>query len=172
MGINKEFYEPRATINWQGQVVCDVRGITPTDITQLMAENAADMETLVTTFERDRVLSQVDVSNDEALTNALTENTTKLFTTLVTTVPDLMAKIIAVAADCADDQEAIDAVRKYVIPLQFEILTQVAKLTFVDQNGFKEFLGKILALVDVAGNGKSGQRLPGQKKQSQAVTTG
>ena len=173
MGINKDFYEPRYQIAWQNQNVCDVRGVTPTDIARIVSENAADMETLVTTFERDKMLTSIDIGNDEQLSNALAENTTKLFSTLITTVPDLMVKIIAVAAECADDEEAVEVIRKFVMPLQFEILTQIAKLTFVDQNGFKDFLGKVMALVGVAGNGKNnGQRRQVQNQQAQVATTG
>lgn len=145
MAINKDFFVARTPVEWNGKVVCDVRGLTPNDITQAMVENASDMEVLMETFEKDSILGKVDVRNDAELSAALADNTTRMFTTLMSSVPDLAAKLIALASDDADSWKFVRD--NFVMPLQFNILTEVAKLTFVDTNGFKAFLGNVMALI-------------------------
>jgi hypothetical protein len=153
VGINKDFYVPKTKITYRDQEVCEVRGLTAEDIAQALSENAADMETLMQTFERDETLHGIDPSDDAQVTQAIEANTSRMFHTIITTVPDLAAKIIAMACDESDAWPYVK--KKYVLPLQFDILAEIAALTFVDAKGFKEFLGKAMAL---AGNMGTSQR--------------
>lgn len=144
MSINKEFYAPREEIKRGDVVLCTIRGLTPDDIAQAMVENSADMKLLIETLEGDKSLASIDLKDQERVMEALTDNSGKLFTTLISSVPNLAAKLIAISAD---DPSAADYVkREYVMPLQFDILTKIARMTFVNEGGFKEFLGNAMAL--------------------------
>ena len=157
MSINKEFYSPREEIKRDDMILCTVRGLTPDDIAQAMVENNADMKLLIETLEGDKSLAKIDLKDQEEVMHALTINSGKLFTTLISSVPNLAAKLIAISAD---EPSAADYIkREYVMPLQFEILTKIAKLTFVNEGGFKEFLGNVMALVG-NGNGQRESLLP------------
>ena len=61
------------------------------------------------------------------------------------TAPDLIAKLIAVACDDFAQWELVRS--RFVLPLQLEILTEVARLTFVDEAGFRTFVGNVMGLV-------------------------
>ena len=145
MSINKEFYAPREKTECNGIELCVVRGLTPDDIAQAMVENTADMQLLIETMENDKSLAKIDPKNSDEIMAALTDNSGKVFLALIQSVPNLAAKIIAI---CADDPTAADYIkREYVLPIQLEILTKIAKLTFVNEGGFKAFLGNAMALV-------------------------
>lgn len=174
MALNRNFFQPRKDIRWNDQHACTVRGITPDDLAQIMSENAADMEVLMQTIEKDKILSKVDISKDGALQQAMQENQGRVFNLLIGSVPALIAKVIALAADDYSE-EAVKHIRnEFPAPLQFEALVEIAKLTFVDQNGFKAFLGNVSGLVASVGGGKSNNSpsLPAQSDQPTSDTAG
>jgi hypothetical protein len=153
MSLNTNFYIQKKPIVWQGQDVCEVRGITPNDLAQAMTENAADMEAVVLLLEKDKDLANTGDMGPDAIQAMIESNTKRLFTSVLTSAPNLVAKLIAIACDSPDQWEFVKA--NYVLPLQFEIIREVAMLTFVDGEGFKAFLGNVMAL---AGNVGAGQR--------------
>lgn len=167
MALNRNFFVPTFTLTWAGQEVGTLRGITPDDIARIMSENAADVESLLESFERDKILGNVDVSKDEQLQQALADNTQRMFAKVLSLVPQLVAKVIACAMEAPDDAEFIRT--KFNAALQMEAIAQIAKLTFVDQNGFKAFMGNVLGLVGNAGVGKASQ--PRSLAQSEASTS-
>ena len=71
-------------------------------------------------------------------------------------LPTLMAQLIARAADAADDWEMVRD--HYSFVLQFDILAEIAKLTFNEPEGFRRFVGNVLLLVDLAGTLTSGSK--------------
>lgn len=155
MGINKDFRLPRRQIKWDGQDVCEVHGLAPADLAVVMRENAGDMERIVESWSKDKALASIadDPTASEEIAEKITQNSAVLFGSLINLVPDLAAKLIALAADDADMWEHVRD--NYVVPLQFDILCEIAQMTFVNQDGFKKFLGNVLAL---AGNVGGGQR--------------
>lgn len=165
MAINKEFFAPREAVKYNGIEVCDVRGITPDDLARIMVENAADVEQVFTMLERDDTLKDIAKDDPEAVMGAMKTHGKSFFNMLITKVPELIAKIIAVAAD---DPEGYDHIRKnFVLPVQLEAITTVAKLTFVDSNGFKAFLGNVLALA-----GKSDETTSATMIESPTASSG
>jgi hypothetical protein len=148
MGINKEFFAPTEAVLWNGVEACTLRGITPDDLARVMVENAAEVEELFTLMERDDTLKGISMDDPQAAMKAMQANGAQFFALLVNKVPVLVAKIIAVAADDPGEWEHVR--KNFVLPLQFECLQIAAKLTFVDSNGFKTFLGNVLALVGKA----------------------
>ena len=171
MALNKNFFVPTYELRLGDQVVGTLRGITSDDIARVMSENAADVESLMSSLERDKILAKVDPTKDDELRQALADNSTKLFNMTISLVPDLIAKIIAVAMDAPDDSEFI---RKNLnVALQLEAIVQIAKLTFVDQNGFKAFLGNVMGLAGGAlGGEKSSPSLPAQSEAQTSDTDG
>lgn len=151
MGFNRNFYIKRSEIRWEDQIVCDVRGLTPNDIAKAVSENAADMEALVMMFEKDKIAAGFTGESEE-INAFIQENTQTLFAKLLTTVPVLVAKLIAMACDAPTEWESIS---KLVVPLQFDIAREIMVLTFVDGEGFKKFLGNAMALADIAGQRQS-----------------
>lgn len=153
MSINTDFYTERSKITWGDQVVCEVRGLTPNDLAQAMAENAGDMETLIRMIEGNKDFTAVDNDDPVAIQMVIDKNKQQLFTSVISTVPNLVAKLIALACDSPDQWQLVK--EKYVLPLQFDIVREIAVLTFVDGEGFNKFLGNVMAL---AGNVQGGQR--------------
>lgn len=144
MAINKDFFIDRTTVTHKGKTVCDVRGITPDDLAQVMAENQSDMAKLLESWEKDKKFAGLNPNADADVARALDENATQMFTTILTSVPMLAAKLIALASD---EPGSFETVKTWPIPLQFDILKEIAVLTFVDQESFKVFLGNVMALV-------------------------
>ena len=130
-----------------------------------MAENAADMEMLVRAFEGDQAVMQPRTpTKPDAMAAAVAASTERVFTTILASVPNLVGKLIAMACD---SPEHWGVVMTWTVPLQFKVLQEIAVLTFVDQEGFRTFLGNVMAL---AGSVKGGQRLPAQKTGSGSRT--
>lgn len=172
MALNTNFYQQRTEVRHNGEVACTVRGITPNDLAQVMVENASDLESVMQFFERDSMLSRIDPTDDDALATALRDNTSKMFGKLVALVPNLLAKIIAIASDEAGKWEIVRD--KFVLPLQLNALTEIARLTFVDADGFKAFVGNVVALAENAPGKGNGQRRPALESEvtSTADTAG
>lgn len=164
MAINKNFYTPTAAIQWNGETACEVRGISPDDITRLVAEDGELVARLVELVEGD--VRKQGVTQDGAA-QYLEQNAQRLFGFVLKQIPMLVAKLIALAAD---DDGAADQVRKWPVPLQFEIMRQIAILTFVDADGFRKFLGNVMGLAGSLG-GQRPAAIP-QETPETAGTTG
>jgi hypothetical protein len=167
VALNKNFFVPTYELRHGDQIVGTLRGITPDDIARVMSENAADVESLMASLEKDKILARVDPNKDEDLRQALADNSAKLFQMTISLVPDLVAKIIAVAMDEPGESQFIR--KSFNVALQLEAIVQIAKLTFVDQNGFKAFLGNVMGLA--AGTLGGEKSSPSLLAQNEAPTT-
>jgi hypothetical protein len=153
MALNKEFFAPKTEIKHGDVVLCDVRGLTADDIARIVTESAADVETMLTLFEQNDTLKGISQDDPESVALALQSNGKNLFTALITKVPELVARVIAIAADDPEDWKHVQ--KNFPLPAQLNALTEAARLTFVDGNGFKAFVGNVMALL---GNANVGQR--------------
>lgn len=149
MSINTDFHTPRVTVKHPttGEELCTVRGITPDDIAFIVCEHAEEVEKVMKTIEDSPAIGEA-LAGGEA-TTAAEALSPSMFNSLIQSVPSLAAKVIAVAADEPSMWGHVQ--KNFVLPIQFNVLTEVAKLTFIDKNGFKEFLGNVMALL---GNAK------------------
>lgn len=146
MSLNTDFQVERKEVSWQGQVAGTVRGLTPHDIMKVIAENPQEADMVMEMLESDArdALPDEDASADDIAT-ALQGTATKSFGKMVAKVPDLVAKLIAVACDSPDQWTVVRD--RFVVPLQFEMAQEIARLTFVDPPSFRRFLGNVMALV-------------------------
>ena len=162
MKINVDFQVERKKVEWNGQFAAEVRGLTPNDIMRVIAENPAEADAVFDTLEggvRSK-LGEGPTSDDVA--DAVQGGVAGSFGSIVAKAPDLVAKLIAIAADSPDDWQAVRD--KFVLPLQFDILTEVARLTFIDPPGFRRFMGNVMALV--------GALKPDQRQNPNKVLSG
>jgi hypothetical protein len=171
MGINKDFFVPRKRIELNGPFVCDVRGVTPNDIAQVVSENAADMDSMIEMFAKDKQFKKIaSITDSDAIADAVDKNSSALFGKLILQVPGLVAKVIAVAAD--DPEHASVIKNEWPVPVQFECLVAIAEATFTNRDVFREFLGKVTALVGSV-SGPSSASVPAKNRQtSPAASTG
>lgn len=162
MSINTAFVLERKDITWLEQPVCTVRGLTPHDIIKIIAENPVDADTVLSSLAEKAgdIANSGNVSAD-AVADALQSDMAS-FGQIVMKVPDLIAKVIAVACDSPEDWQHVRA--NLVIPLQFEIVQEIARLTFIDPPAFRRFLGNVMALI--------GQSNPGQRRPDKIASVG
>jgi hypothetical protein len=154
MGI-KDFYVPKKKVEFDGKLVCEVRGITPDDIARIVSQNAKDMDKLVEMFAKDKAFAKINPADAASLASVVDDNSSAMFGQVILQVPDLVARLIAVASD-EDDAETIEHIKKNLpILIQFDAVVAIAEATFINKDVFKDFVGKVMALV---GNG-GGQRL-------------
>lgn len=151
MSINKDFYVPRREVKFGDQVVGTFRGVTPNDLAQILSENAPDMDDLVTMFRNDSALKSIDASDASKIADISEQHADLMFGKIIMQVPNLVAKLIAVAGDDADQAAFIRD--NLPIPAQFEAVMVIAEMTFTDRQTFKDFLGKVMALVSSLGGG-------------------
>lgn len=141
---------PKHDITWQGEVVATVRGLSPADVTAILVDVGEDIAAL---FNVQEELEQVKLQTKDAsvLADQLLAQWPKIFVAISSHFPNVMAKLIARAAD-ADDKDTWMMVRdEYSVVLQMDILAEIARLTFNDPEGFRRFVGNVLALVDLTG---------------------
>lgn len=146
---------PTVDITWQGEVVASVRGLTPADVTAILVSVGEDLAGLFSLAEElDDV--KLNPANADALADQLMQQWPKLVTAVGSHLPNVLAKLIASAADDADAWEMVRD--HYSFVLQFEILAEIAKLTFNEPEAFRRFVGNALLLVDLGGTLTSGSK--------------
>lgn len=145
MSLNNDFQVERKKIEWNGQFAAEVRGLTPADIMRVIAENPEAADAVMESLEDEarEQLGEGDVTAD-GLAEALQGNAAKSFGKIVAKFPDLVAKVIAAACDSPDQWEMVRD--RFVVPLQFDIAQEIARLTFIDPPGFRRFVGNVMAL--------------------------
>ena len=92
---------------------------------------------------------ELDRSNPDRLADQLLSVWPKILEAFGTHSPNLIARVIARAADQEDEWQMVRD--NYSVVLQFDLLVEIAKLTFNDPAGFKRFVGNVLSLVNLAG---------------------
>ena len=146
---------PTVDIKWQGEVVASVRGLSPADVAALLVSVGEDLAGLFSIAEEVDGM-KLDVQNAEKLADQLMQSWPKIITSVGVHLPNLMAQLIARAADAPDEWEMVRD--HYSFVLQFDILAEIAKLTLNEPEGFRRFVGNVLLLVDLAGTLTSGSK--------------
>src|SRR5690625_813406 len=145
MSINKAQKNVRSTVLWHGEEAAKVRWLTPNDVAQLLADRGQGIQALLEANDAFS-LAGIDLDNKEAIADRIMESGPKLVVHLASTMPDLIARLIAVAAE-EDDDETVEYIRdNWSLPLQFEALRHIAVQTFAGPEGFRMFVGNVLAL--------------------------
>ena len=137
---------------WNGEVVATVRSLSPADLAGLLTNVGDDIGAL---FDMAEEVDKMKMLGDkpEELADKLMGEWPRIVLTVSKHLPDFIARLIAVAADEPDNWKTV---KEYDFVLQFEILVEIAKATFVTPEAFGRFVGNVLALVDLSGTLTSG----------------
>ena len=114
---------PTVDIKWQGEVVASVRGLTPADVTAILVSVGEDLAGLFSLAEEVDGM-KLEIENAEALANQLLTQWPKFITAVGTHMPNVLAQLIANAADAPEEWEMVRD--HYSFVLQFEILAEIA----------------------------------------------
>lgn len=169
MAINKALKIDRVPVMWNGQEAATVRGLRPSDIAEifrLAGDRVNEILVVVEEFEFIKHGGGDPQLRAEKILEALPGAIAKV----AACVPEFVAQVIAFAAD---EPESVDHVRdEWNISLQAEALKAVAAATFVDDAGFKAFVGNAMALLQ-SGNALTSSAKPqsrtGRGKQRSAI---
>lgn len=158
----KNYTAPRKDIPLGNGESVSVRGLNLEDISFLVQVHHADVDRLVETF-RGRLQGaasggQVDPAKVE---QAIRDNSSGMLVNFVQHFPLLVANVIALAAD---EPNAWENATKLPIPVQTEAVVEIARLTFEDYNGFKKFVGNVVAAA------QSVAKRPPQQNSSKKTT--
>lgn len=146
MAINRGIQNVRDSVMWNGEEAATVRGLTPNDVAQLLADEGRGLHVMLEANEAFS-FADIDLKNKEQIADRIMAEAPKLLVHLANNLPDFLAKLIAVAAD-GDDEDA-DFIRdNWSLPLQYEALRKIAVQTFSGPEGFRMFVGNVLALAD------------------------
>ena len=146
---------PTVNVQWQGETVASVRGLSPADLTALLLAAGEEIGGLVKAAEEWDKLD-LKLGDADALADQLLMKWPQMVKSIGTYVPDFLARVIAIACQDADKWEMVRD--HYPFVLQFEILVETAKLTFNTPEAFKAFVGNVLLLVDLGGTLTSGSK--------------
>lgn len=174
MAISKSFKMHGHSVQWNGEEAATVRGLTPNDITKILL---AEGEGVLGLFGlRDEIdLKGVDLKDTNAVADVLMEQGPNVLIRAASTMPLLIARIIGVAGDDDSDETVFQIATTWPLPLQFEILGQIARMTFVGPEGFRQFLGNVSTLMKSLGaitNVKNPSPRPGQEPESKVLDAG
>ena len=144
---------PSQEVKWNGEVVAAVHSLSPADIAGLLATVGDDIGAL---FDVSEEVDRMKLLGDkpEELADRLMGEWPKIVAIVGKHFPDFVAHLIAIAAKQPEDWKMVRD--DYSFVLQFEILVEIAKLTFVTPEAFGRFVGNVLALVDLSGTLTSG----------------
>lgn len=109
-----------------------VRGISLEDVTILLSKHGAEM---------DGFYQQMSARQDQSAM--------EVGLSLIGKAPDLVANIIAMAAD---EPALANVVKKFTIGVQQDALEKIAKLTFDASGGPGKFIEAVTKLVQATGN--------------------
>lgn len=158
MAINRKYVKKVVSIEYLGEELATVRALTADDLREIMVRLGASVSDLLSTIE------EAEFGDANKLTNQLLQHAPKLISTLSETVPDMLALIIAHAGD---EPDAVDVIAEWPVPVQVEAAAEVFRLTFVDDEGFRKFVGNAWALVQ-SGNALT-RNAPPKKVKTEAV---
>lgn len=130
MGL-RDYKAPKETITFEGGCF-DIRGISFSNLSTLIRNNFSDLETVY------RVLA--DSSNEGDETGDV--NLQEIVACIVTNCPNLIARVIAMAAG-EDDEEGIEAAYSLSFPTQIDIVLRIIKLSFYEVGGVKKFISEM-----------------------------
>lgn len=111
----------------------DVRGLSFTDLSQLIRLHYTDLEALFEIYEREAVTGGI---NSVSLA--------RYATGLIKDAPGLVAHVIALAAD---EPEMVETAGKLPLLAQIEALKAIGKLTFEEVGGAKKLMEMVADLV-------------------------
>lgn len=121
-----------ATVPYNGTDIT-VYGLSANDIAGLVLSQMDNIETIFNIIESKGVKKADDLAN---------LNIAEVGQQLMSQVPGFIAHAIAYAAR---EPEFADKVLHIDAPTQVKLLKEVAQLTFVDEAGFREFVGNVVA---------------------------
>lgn len=156
MAINPDYQAERKRVEWQGQFVADARGLTVNDIVKILSDNPAQIEEVFVAFEKEARIAPGDMRTAAEIAAYAEKESRAAFTRLIASSPDLVARVLAAACDSPELWKTVRD--QFTIPVQLELATEIARLTFVDPPGFKRFVGNVMALIG-AFNPKADQGL-------------
>lgn len=147
MGINFETLAQQETFTFNGKEIGTIRALVPQDLTVVLVKAGEQVKKLFEVGESMDVGS-LDLKDREVLADQLLERGPKFLMGLATAMPELLADVIAVAANAPEDRDAI--MGGMPLPIQLAYMTRLCELTFADAEGFRLFVGNVLALVNTA----------------------
>lgn len=161
---------PRAKIVQGDELIAEVRGISPSDLTGILMDVGEDLGGMFDFVDEIDKMKTAKVDDPSALADQLMSDWPKIVQAIGTHMPNLLSKIIARAADEPDEWEMVRDT--YGFALQFEILVEIARLTFTSPEAFTRFVGNVLALVDLSGTLTSGNTRRPRIKHAQPSLAG
>lgn len=130
----KKVVLPKELIDIPGSEPFAVRGISMADISVLLNQHKALLESLYRRF-----------TADGAKTSTMDANA--IMRDLAATAPALVASIICLAAGDGEDVEALLVAASLPLPVQIEALEKILKLTFQREGGVGKFLETVTRAV-------------------------
>lgn len=152
--LSKTIKKRTAEVRWGDdyEVVATVRALDPKDIADILVEMGQDIGGVFQALDEvDDLRTAVARANGDAnvVADKIMESLPQALMAFRKHLPDIMAKIVATAADAPDDWEYVRD--NYDAMLQFLILGEICRVTFVTVEGFKVFAGNAAALVTTIG---------------------
>lgn len=147
MAINREIRKRNTVIRWADTDVCTVRAIGPQDVLDVLATAGEDLAGVFAAMDEFDAIN-VNQASKEQLADQLLTRVPDAMKALKKHLPDVLARIIVVASD-DDTDGAWEFVRdNFDAALQFYCLAEIARLTFVSPEGFRTFVGNVIALME------------------------
>ncbi len=157
--LNKEIRKRTATIYWGDEVAAEVRALAPTDVAQVLVAMSQDIGAVFNALDSiDGMDLRQAAANPEGLAEVIMTRLPIAMAAFQRHLPDVMAQLVATASDNPEEWEFVRD--NFDVALQFNILAEVCRITFVSVDGFKAFMGNVLALAGVVENLTSAKKLP------------
>lgn len=150
------FIQKRKDVNWDGEVVATVRGLSTNDAAVIMVH---DGEQVLDLFDALADGQDFTGAQPAEILASLDADFANIMGRVMRKCPLLVARIIAVATVETESEleNAVESVKDHMpIALQVKILSEVANQTFGGSEGIRDFLGNLQAVIGAA-NAVTGQ---------------
>lgn len=145
MGINKSLKQNPVPVMWGDEEAAVVRGLLPSDIADIVRLAGHRIHDILATLDELDIVKAGGTVEEAA--DRLIDELPKAISRISMSVPELVALIIAYAADEADPS-TIDYIRDtWPVSVQADALASIARETFVDDEGFRRFVGNVVAVL-------------------------
>lgn len=159
--LSKTVRKRTAEIVWGDEIVAQVHALDPKDVADILVEMGQDVAGVFSALDEVddlRTAMARAQGNPEDAADQIMQALPQVLVAFRKHLPNVLAKIVATAAGEPEEWEYVRD--NYDVMLQFLILGEIARVTFVSVDGFRMFAGNVVALVETVSSLTNAKNLP------------
>ena len=144
MAINRKYARRSYAVKEGGEVLATLYPLDTAGLKELMVTLGQDISALLTVVEE----TEFGAKSPDDVAQSIKDNAPRIVGVLANALPNLLPTVVCASAGEVDE-EALEVVRLWPVPVQVEAAAHVMELTVPDDTSFRDFVGNVMALLQV-----------------------